>query len=108
MLTKNVGIIGVGTAVYYEIVKSQRGKKLLLIDGFTFSKANQNHWVCSRKVVGCKARLKLDDDGYIVSLYNDHCHPPRKFARTETGEVVRMPRKKCVFYGLENKKLYSF
>ncbi|CAK1579142.1 unnamed protein product [Parnassius mnemosyne] len=76
--------------VDYEIIKSQRGKQLLLINGYTFSRVSTRHWVCSTKFRDCKARLKMDEDGNIISLFNEHCHPRRKFARTVTGDLVRV------------------
>ncbi|CAK1579143.1 unnamed protein product [Parnassius mnemosyne] len=53
-------------------------------------KVSTRHWVCSTKFRDCKARLKMDEDGNIISLFNEHCHPRRKFARTVTGDLVRV------------------
>ncbi|CAK1579144.1 unnamed protein product [Parnassius mnemosyne] len=67
------------------------GKSLILVGGYTFSKpTNGNNWVCSTKNRACKAKLKLDDAGYIIKIYNQHSHPPRKFIKTTTGEFIRV------------------
>lgn len=48
-----------------EYITSQRGKVLLILDGYKYSRYKENRWRCAKKVIGCKARLKMDDDGNI-------------------------------------------
>lgn len=78
------------TGLEYQFVKSQMGKQLILIGGYTFSKNSQGgSWVCSTKNPKCKAKLKTDTDGKIISLNNEHAHPPRRYYIVN-GEYVRV------------------
>lgn len=60
-----------------KVIRSQRGKELITIDGYTFAQTSRNTWPCSTRNRNCKAKLKLDDQRRIVSLCNEHCHPPK-------------------------------
>lgn len=75
----------VGAGIHYDVVRSQRGKKLILIEGYTFAKM-RNYWTCSTRDPNCKAKLTLNTDGAIQQIYNIHCHPPRKFVKMDSGE----------------------
>ncbi|CAH2267930.1 jg8392 [Pararge aegeria aegeria] len=33
----------------------------------------------------CKARLKLDDDGYVIDGFLEHCHSPPVYHRASDG-----------------------
>ncbi|CAH0399059.1 unnamed protein product [Chilo suppressalis] len=74
----------------YDIVTSQKGKDLILIDGFTFSQVVNcnNSWVCSTKNPKCFARLRLQD-GKIVKLCNEHCHPPKKYLKCDDEITIQ-------------------
>lgn len=74
----------------YEIVKSQRGKDLLLLDGYTYSNTNCNTWICSTHYPHCRAKLKRDYTGRVSNVSNDHTHPPRKYYKTKEGNLVRI------------------
>lgn len=62
----------------YKTIKSQRGKPLIVYENYTFSKTSNknNSWACSTKAGVCKARIKLDPDGKIIRVNNEHTHPP--------------------------------
>lgn len=76
----------------YEVVKSQRGKDLILVDDYTFAKTSKSDllWVCSTKAAKCRARLRLDELGKIVYIINEHNHPPRQYAKSKDGVYIRL------------------
>lgn len=75
----------------YRIVKSQRGKDLIMFNDYTYANIGQsNTWVCSTRHPACKARLKLNKDRYIVEISNSHLHPPKKAFVTYDGTIVRL------------------
>ncbi|CAH2085755.1 unnamed protein product [Euphydryas editha] len=76
--------------IKYEVGISQRGRRLLLIDGYAFSQIRKCYWICSSKFSDCKARLQLNEDGEITRICREHSHPPRKYARTPDGEIIRL------------------
>lgn len=55
------------------MVQSQRGKQLILLNGYTYNQRSHFTWYCSTKP-GCKANIKLAPDGFILKLNNCHCH----------------------------------
>ncbi|CAH2085754.1 unnamed protein product [Euphydryas editha] len=75
--------------VPYEFVQSQRGKPLLLINGYTFSQSSATQWICSLRLSDCKARLKYHN-GVVTELYNEHTHYPRRYITTMDGQKVRL------------------
>ncbi|KAF9796493.1 hypothetical protein SFRURICE_014664 [Spodoptera frugiperda] len=91
-LNQNKNITEISNSPTYEIVKSQRGKDLLLVDNYTFTKCvfSPNTWTCSqRRGSSCKARLRLDKLGNIVKINNEHPHPPRQFVKLDNGQYIR-------------------
>uniref|UniRef100_A0A2H1X1M4 SFRICE_032911 n=1 Tax=Spodoptera frugiperda TaxID=7108 RepID=A0A2H1X1M4_SPOFR len=65
----------------YEMIPTKKGKFLLMFQGYTYSQQNQSrNYYCSKKDVGCKARLKLDSNGKIISTaFTTHMHPAPKY-----------------------------
>lgn len=62
-----------------EFMLSQRGKPLLVHDGYTFGiqyiRKDKKYWQCnlSRKF-NCKARVTTTEQGEIIVTNNEHCH----------------------------------
>ncbi|CAH2267937.1 jg8399 [Pararge aegeria aegeria] len=75
--------------IKYEIGMSQRGRRLLLIDGYAFSQIKKCYWICSSKIPECKARLQLNEKGEVTSICREHNHPPRIYTRTSEGEMIQ-------------------
>lgn len=77
----------------YKIIKSQRGKDLIMFHGYTYSlqyKGN-NLYLCSTKLNKCKARLKIDKETKLLQLLNEeHIHPPPKYLISRSGEYIRV------------------
>ncbi|XP_064292230.1 uncharacterized protein LOC128672203 [Plodia interpunctella] len=67
--------------------RSRQKKNLLMLNGYTFA---QNHtprlWYCSQKRNGCKAKIKMSDNGYILRADTDHCHTPPMYYINKLGE----------------------
>lgn len=47
-------------------------------------------YYCSKLTNGCKARLKLGVDGNVESATGTHHHPPPVYARTSSGQMVKV------------------
>ncbi|KAF9412003.1 hypothetical protein HW555_009358 [Spodoptera exigua] len=62
---------------YYLNMRSK--KKLLMYQGYTFSRYAPRYFYCSKKGFGCKAALVLDHDGSLVIMKNAHNHEPPNY-----------------------------
>ncbi|CAH2085751.1 unnamed protein product [Euphydryas editha] len=68
--------------------------------GYTFAQMHsQKHWYCSQKRKGCKAKVKLNEDGILVSALTEHCHSPPQIHVTNSGHylVLRNVNHELVF-----------
>lgn len=74
----------------YQIVRSQRGKNVILFRGFTYAKTTPRRWICSTNSPDCKAKLKLDRQGNIIDIVNVHIHPARKLAIIAQGRYIKL------------------
>lgn len=59
-----------------------------MIDGYTFAKLYHNTWGCSTRKVECKAKVKMSSEGDIIFINNEHCHPPKKYVKTKSGQYI--------------------
>uniref|UniRef100_A0A2H1VQT2 SFRICE_011210 n=1 Tax=Spodoptera frugiperda TaxID=7108 RepID=A0A2H1VQT2_SPOFR len=73
--------------IYYEWVLSQKGKKMIMVDGYTYSKKSQNGWVCSTRNAFCRARLRLNAEGLIIYIDDKHSHAPKNQFRIRYKEI---------------------
>ncbi|CAH0673871.1 unnamed protein product [Spodoptera exigua] len=63
--------------------------KLLMLGGFTFAQVSKRNWYCSRKKIGCKAKVKMNPDGVtITNAMNFHNHKAPQYVISECGEYV--------------------
>ncbi|CAH2085753.1 unnamed protein product [Euphydryas editha] len=75
----------------FKFIKLVGNTILLMVNGFTFAKANQRHWYCSKKTKGCKARVILSNDGtFLNACRNTHNHDPPAYAQLSSGLYVRI------------------
>lgn len=75
----------------YKLIPSTRGNKLLMLHGFTYAMSGKNCYCSMRIQTGCRARLKLDNNGKIVkALYTEHIHERPKYIITPTGQYVKV------------------
>lgn len=61
-----------------------------MVDRYTFSKKGVYTWTCSTKYPICKAKLSLNQNGDIVKINNVHCHPPKEYFRTNSGDLLAL------------------
>uniref|UniRef100_A0A2H1VPS2 SFRICE_011211 n=1 Tax=Spodoptera frugiperda TaxID=7108 RepID=A0A2H1VPS2_SPOFR len=74
----------------YEMIPTRKGKFLLMFQGYTYSQQNQSrNYYCSKKDVGCKARLKLDSNGKIISSIEEQTY---EMIPTKKGKFLLMFR----------------
>lgn len=76
--TKRLKSEPVDGGVNYQIVPSQRGRDLLLYDGYTFH-INKKYkdvirWVCTASRRGCKASCQSSSGGWLTVFKNEHNH----------------------------------
>lgn len=75
-----------------ELITLTLGNKVLLYQGYTFSKRYPQKgpifkWVCSNKM--CKCFLLTDENHEIYVAITDHDHPKKIIFRICTGEYMR-------------------
>ncbi|OWR46262.1 hypothetical protein KGM_208283 [Danaus plexippus plexippus] len=73
----------------YEVIRSKKGKDLLVYKGFTFYRLRpaSKLWYCSI-LKNCKARVRMENDE-IVAANNHHSHPPPRLFRAANGHLIR-------------------
>ncbi|XP_068626119.1 uncharacterized protein [Battus philenor] len=77
----------------YFFIPTARGTQLLMVNGHTFSQNNhaRNMYYCSKRSAKCcKSSVRLNDEGRIVSIKEDHTHPPPKYAVTDDGTYLKI------------------
>lgn len=74
------------------MIPTPRGKKLLMLNGYTYSQKNlTRNYYCSKKDAGCKARVKLDKDGSVNSAsVTIHFHDPPQYVVLPHGDYVKV------------------
>lgn len=79
------------------IIRSKRGKELIVFENFTFSndvtlKSDKISWPCSRKRLNGKAKLyTVGPDNIITKKGNDHNHQAdeKKIARKTVSSICK-------------------
>lgn len=61
-----------------------------MIDGYTFARAKQTHWYCSKKLKGCKASVVIDKNQTILKYRNVHNHEPPEYKQLFSGLYVKI------------------
>lgn len=71
-------------------IETVRGTKLLMVNGYTFSQNNRakKFYYCSKRKYSCMSSVKFDDNGAIVSVTENHTHPPPVYKKLENGLYV--------------------
>ncbi|XP_048007073.1 uncharacterized protein LOC125242337 isoform X2 [Leguminivora glycinivorella] len=75
----------------YQMITTQRGT-LLMLNEHTYSyNLRARKYYCSRSIsLKCKSSVKLDENGYIVSLKEEHNHPPPKYTVLPSGMYLKI------------------
>lgn len=72
------------------LITSRKGKEILLFRHYTYrrqyQKKNKSRWVCSN-LKNCRASVFTDNNNYITSVYEKHCHPPPKYYTNPTNVI---------------------
>ncbi|KAL0831897.1 hypothetical protein ABMA28_001420 [Loxostege sticticalis] len=72
-------------------VPTGRGKKSLILDGFSFIETCPTYWVCSRKKnMGCRAGARTNKRGEVVAIDNTHNHPKPRFYQKTTQRMIQL------------------
>lgn len=80
---------GINSVSDYTFISTGYKNKLMLMGGYTFAQMHsQKHWYCSQKRKGCKAKVKLNEDGILVSALTEHCHNPPQIHVTNSGHYL--------------------
>lgn len=76
----------------YQFIPTRQGNRLLMLNGYTYSqnlRAPCNYY-CSKKNVGCKAKVKFGSNGNIQSVDLDHSHEKPNYMVTKAGEYFKL------------------
>ncbi|XP_048007072.1 uncharacterized protein LOC125242337 isoform X1 [Leguminivora glycinivorella] len=80
----------------YTMIPSRRGGHLLMLNNYTFKyNEHSKRYYCSQSnntktPVKCKSSVKLDKvTGLIVSLREEHNHPPPRYMLTADGQYIK-------------------
>lgn len=65
-----------------------------MVNGFTFwqSSRYKTNYYCSRSYYGCKSKAKLNSEGFMISLKEDHNHPPPTYVVGDSGLYYKVSR----------------
>lgn len=64
-----------------------------MVNGYTYAKHSQGlNYYCSKKNNRCRARVKLDENGFIKEKTEDfvHNHPPPKYKKLTNGMYIKI------------------
>ncbi|XP_063827619.1 protein tramtrack, beta isoform-like isoform X27 [Ostrinia nubilalis] len=72
-------------------VPTGRGRKLLILDGYSFMETTPTHWICSRKkTMRCLACARTNKRGEVVGVGNSHNHPKPRFYQKTTQKMIHL------------------
>lgn len=75
----------------YTFITTTLGRKLLMLNGYTFYLKNPLQYYCSKSMRSkCKAQVKLDKMGLILKVREDHNHEPPTYRITQRGEYLKI------------------
>lgn len=83
----------VSVYVQYKFIETKKGNKLLMVNGHTFWRNNRSKLIyyCSKKSHSCcKSSVRLDDEGTIVNLREEHNHAPPVYKELRDGRYVKL------------------
>lgn len=68
-------------------IPTQRGKQMVLYNGFTYDHTRLNAYYCTkRRVTNCKANVKLGACNDVAQVFEIHNHEPPTIHRTKSGK----------------------
>lgn len=72
-----------------------KGQKLLMVNGYSFSKSLTTkrgiiRYVCSSKGKRCKAYVHVTPNDVIIKQEDYHCHEPVRYKRLANGRYFRI------------------
>ncbi|XP_013184367.1 uncharacterized protein LOC106130143 isoform X2 [Amyelois transitella] len=76
----------------YQFIPTPKGNNLLMFKGYTYSRDHKSlTFYCSKRMAGCKARIKLATNGNIVQADGDHYHERPHYVKTPSGIISKVP-----------------
>ncbi|XP_069357452.1 protein tramtrack, beta isoform-like isoform X12 [Maniola hyperantus] len=84
------GAVGDAQELKAAYIPTGRGKKNLILNGFSFCETMATYWICSRrKNAGCKAKARTNKKGEVVSYQNTHNHEkPQYYDQKKKKKVL--------------------
>ncbi|XP_060802043.1 protein tramtrack, beta isoform isoform X9 [Amyelois transitella] len=79
----------VGDAQDVQFIPTEKGKYILVLQGYTYSQVGGRFFYCSSKHMGCKARVRMIS-GKLVASGEKHNHAPPSHARCGNGAFVQL------------------
>lgn len=80
--------------IAYKFITTDKKKRLLMLNGYTFAQsARKRLYYCSKMCRNkCKASVKLDGNGMVERLKEEHNHAAPRYLRTAHGLYVMLSR----------------
>lgn len=72
-----------------QFIPTEKGKYILVLNGYTYSQVGGRFFYCSSKHTGCRARVRMMS-GKLVSSGDEHNHAPPSHARYGNGAFVQL------------------
>ncbi|XP_063827638.1 protein tramtrack, beta isoform-like isoform X45 [Ostrinia nubilalis] len=73
------------------VIPSIHGKKdVLMVNGFTYSQHKPGYYYCIKKRLGCKGKLRTDQDLNLTYLFEEHNHEPPEYHVTSDGKFIKV------------------
>ncbi|KAL0881494.1 hypothetical protein ABMA27_001345 [Loxostege sticticalis] len=77
----------------FKIIDSPKGGRLIMINGYTFSKLSTNSktWLCSNRFsYKCEAKIKMDGLERVTESHLNHNHSPPQYYVSPDGKYVKI------------------
>ncbi|XP_052748463.1 protein tramtrack, beta isoform isoform X17 [Galleria mellonella] len=72
-------------------IPTGRGKKNLVLGGYSFIETLPTYWVCSRrKHLNCRASARTNKHGEVIAVNNKHNHEKPRFYQKTTQKMIQL------------------
>ncbi|XP_049870727.1 protein tramtrack, beta isoform-like isoform X42 [Pectinophora gossypiella] len=84
------GAVGDAQGIPAAYIPTTRGKRHLVLHGFSFMECPPTYWWCSRRRRGCKATARTNSREEVVSVRGEHNHEKPHFRNLNTKKIVQL------------------
>lgn len=84
---KYILLADIVTAAY---IPTGKGKKNLILNGYSFTETTKNAWSCSKRKKGCPASARTNNKGEVISYKHGHNHEKPSFYQKTTQKIIQL------------------